>query len=127
MGLEEAYTERYPHEVSGGECQRAAIARALARDPAVLICDEATSALDVMTQQSVVGLLRRLLAERGMACLFITHDLALLPALAHRVLVMHGGRIVEESTPAGLLQGAASPHTQELLAADLFALADEKA
>ncbi|MBR6712855.1 MAG: ABC transporter ATP-binding protein [Selenomonadaceae bacterium] len=88
VGLPAAYAKRYPREVSGGECQRAAIARAISINPKLLICDEATSALDVTIQAQVVVLLKRFCVEKNIACLFITHDLAFLTRLADRVLVL---------------------------------------
>ena len=93
VGLPAAYAERYPREVSGGECQRAAIARAISVAPKLLICDEATSALDVTIAAQVVTLIKRLCAEKNIACLFITHDLATLKKLADRVLVLEDGRL----------------------------------
>ena len=122
VGLHASYADRYPHEVSGGECQRAAIARAVSISPRLLICDEATSALDVTIQAQVIDLLRKLCKKQGIACLFITHNLALLPRIADRVMVMHGGKIVEEGTPERLLRNAVSPYTKELIEADLFRL-----
>ncbi len=98
-GLPGEYISRYPHEVSGGQCQRAAIARALAIGPKLLICDEATSALDVTVQKQILELLRDLKERYGMAYLFICHDLALVQSFCDRVLVMDGGRIVEEGPP----------------------------
>lgn len=99
VGLPKDYAERYPREVSGGECQRAAIARAISVAPKLLICDEATSALDVTIQAQVVTLIKKLCAEKNIACLFITHDLATLKKLADRVLVLEDGRLksLEES------------------------------
>lgn len=88
VGLPKNYAKRYPREVSGGECQRAAIARAISVKPKLLICDEATNALDVTIQAQVVTLIKRLCVEKNIACLFITHDLALLPRIADRVLVL---------------------------------------
>lgn len=93
VGLPKDYAERYPREVSGGECQRAAIARAISVAPKLLICDEATSALDVTIQAQVVALIRRLCIEKNIACLFITHDLATLKKLADRVLVLEDGQL----------------------------------
>ena len=93
VGLPKNYAERYPREVSGGECQRAAIARAISINPKLLICDEATSALDVTIQAQVVTLIKKLCAEKNIACLFITHDLATLKKLADRVLVLEDGRL----------------------------------
>lgn len=116
-GLPEAFARRYPHEVSGGECQRAAIARALAGDPAMLICDEATSALDATVQQQILSLLRRLQEERHLSYLFICHNLALVQSFCDRVLVMHDGRIVEEGTPDDILFHPTSDYTKELVEA----------
>ena len=93
VGLPADYANRYPREVSGGECQRAAIARAISVAPKLLICDEATSALDVTIQAQVVALIKNLCAEKNIACLFITHDLKLLTRLANRVLVLENSRL----------------------------------
>ena len=93
VGLSKNYAERYPREVSGGECQRAAIARAISINPKLLICDEATSALDVTIQAQIVALIKKLCGEKNIACLFITHDLATLKKLADRVLVLEDGRL----------------------------------
>ena len=116
-GLSEAFARRYPHEVSGGECQRTAIARALAGDPVMLICDEATSALDATVQQQILLLLRRLQEERHLSYLFICHNLALVQSFCDRVLVMHDGRIVEEGTPDDILFHPTSDYTKELMEA----------
>ena len=86
VGLTADFAERYPHEVSGGQCQRAAIARAISISPKLLICDEATSALDAATQMQIVKLLRRLCTEKNLAILFITHDLEILKDIADNVL-----------------------------------------
>ena len=94
-GLPEELADRYPHEVSGGQCQRAAIARALAARPKILICDEITSALDVTAQQQIMELLQSLKETRQMAFLFISHDPTLVRAFCSRVLVMREGRILE--------------------------------
>ena len=93
VGLPADYANRYPREVSGGECQRAAIARAISVAPKLLICDEATSALDVTIQAQIVALIKKLCAEKNIACLFITHDLKLLTRLANRVLVLEDSRL----------------------------------
>ena len=123
VGLSKEYSDRYPHEVSGGECQRAAIARALLREPTLLLSDEATSALDVLVARKIVTLLKRLSVERNMACLFITHDISLLESVADRILVMHGGEIVEEGSPKELFTAPKAAHTKELLAANCFTTA----
>ncbi len=120
VGLPADYAKKYPHEVSGGECQRAAIARAISVNPKILICDEATSALDVTIQAQIINLLKKLCREKNIACLFITHDLNLLPKIADRVIVLHGGKIVEENSTAEIFKAPKSPFTQELLSADLF-------
>ena len=100
------YAERYPREVSGGECQRAAIARAISISPKLLICDEATSALDVTIQAQIVALIKKLCVEKNIACLFITHDLATLKKIADRVLVLEDGRLktLDESKFKEVLQ-----------------------
>lgn len=106
VSLPAAYAERYPREVSGGECQRAAIARAISVAPKLLICDEATSALDVTTAAQIVKLIKKLCAEKNIACLFITHDLTTLKKLTDRVLVLEGGRLktLDESNFKEVLQ-----------------------
>ena len=98
-GLPEEFAKRYPHEVSGGQCQRAAIARALAIEPQLLICDEATSALDVTVQKQIMELLDQLRKEKHLTILFICHNLALVQSFCDQILVMKQGRIVEEGTP----------------------------
>lgn len=118
-GLTGAFATRYPHEVSGGECQRAAIARALAIRPKILICDEATSALDVTVQQQIMELLSALREESGIACIFICHNLALVQSFCHRLLVMHNGKIVEEGTPDKVIFHPASEDTKRLIDAIL--------
>ena len=119
VGLDPAYAERYPHEVSGGECQRAAIARALALRPKLLICDEITSALDVTIQREITALIRSLI-DKGMTCLFITHDLALLPDVADSIAVMEKGRIVETGNVEDITSHPQSSAARELLEAGLF-------
>lgn len=118
-GLARELLDRYPHQVSGGQCQRAAIARALAAQPALLIADEATSALDVTVQAQVVALLRELNAELGMAVLFICHDLALVQDFCDRVAVMREGRIVEVGATKRVLSGPSDPYTARLIASAL--------
>ena len=106
---------RYPHEVSGGECQRAAIARALAIEPRLLICDEATSALDVTVQAQILALLKKLQKERNLSLLFICHDLALVQHLCQRVLVMYQGSIIEQGTPDEVIQHPKEDYTKILV------------
>ena len=93
VGLPKNYVERYPREVSGGECQRAAIARAISINPKLLICDEATSALDVTIQAKIVALIKNLCVERRISCIFITHDLKIAKKIANRVLELENGRL----------------------------------
>ncbi|NEG70071.1 dipeptide ABC transporter ATP-binding protein [Bifidobacterium choloepi] len=114
--LPRAYMDRYPHELSGGQRQRASLARGLALDPKLLIADEPTSALDVSVQARVLELFRRLQAEIGFACLFITHDLAVVDMLADRVMVMHKGQIVEHGDTADIMEHPRNPYTRKLLA-----------
>ena len=114
-GLEKEYAKRYPHEVSGGQCQRAAIARALAVKPKVLICDEATGALDVSIQNQIAQLLVKLVEEKNIGCLFIGHDLALVRSVSQRIAVMYLGRIVELLESETLGEKAMHPYTKMLL------------
>lgn len=118
-GLAPNMYDRHPREVSGGQCQRAAIARALALDPDLLICDEATSALDMTVQRQIVELLASLREERGLALLFICHDIALVGSFCDRVLVLKGGLIVEDGPTKELLRHPSHPYTKELIAAQL--------
>ena len=118
-GLPAEYAKRYPHQVSGGQCQRAAIARALAISPKLLICDEATSALDVTVQQQIIELLGQLREGKGIAYLFICHNLALVQQFCHRVLVMKDGRIVEEGIPDEVIFHPKHRYTKELVEAIL--------
>ena len=120
VGLNPDYAERYPHEVSGGECQRIAIARAISINPKLLICDEATSALDVTVQEQITKLIRDLCKKENIACLFITHDLALLPKISDRIIVMYGGKIVEEGAVNDIIKAPKSIYTRKLMSADFF-------
>ena len=114
--LPRAYMNRFPHELSGGQRQRASLARALALKPSLLIADEPTSALDVSVQAKVLELFKRLQAEIGFACLFITHDLAVVDMLADRIMVMHKGRIVEHGDADQIMHNPQNPYTKKLLA-----------
>ena len=114
-GLTPEYADRYPHQVSGGECQRAAIARALAVEPIVLICDEATSALDVTVQKQIMELLMKLKKENQLSFLFICHDLALVQMFCDRVIVMHDGHVEEEGTPEEIIENPKTEYTKRLI------------
>ena len=114
-GLTPEYADRYPHQVSGGECQRAAIARALAVEPRVLICDEATSALDVTVQKQIMELLQKLKKENQLSFLFICHDLALVQLFCDRVIVMHDGHVEEEGTPEEIIEHPKTEYTEQLI------------
>ena len=116
-GLDRSFAGRFPHEVSGGQCQRAAIARALAIEPTILICDEATSALDVTIQKEIIDLLRSLRESHGkkLSILFICHDLALVQDFCDRVLVMHDGEIVEQGIPDEIIKNPKNDYTKRLI------------
>lgn len=121
---DESRLRSYPHQLSGGQCQRVMIAMALAKRPAFVLADEPTSALDTLVQSQILQLLRRLASEDGIAVLFVTHDLAVAAALADRVLVMHAGRIVEDGSPHALSEQPAHPYTTALLGARFGFAAD---
>lgn len=116
-GLPGEFANRYPHQVSGGQCQRAAIARALAIEPKLLICDEATSALDVTVQKEIISLLNELRKQRGknLSILFICHDISLVQQFCDRVLVMYRGEIVEEGTPDAVIRAPKNDYTKRLI------------
>jgi oligopeptide transport system ATP-binding protein len=116
VGLNPAMAERYPHEFSGGECQRIGIARAMILRPQILICDEAVSSLDVSIQGQIVNLLLDLQRDVGMAMLFISHNLAVVRHMSHRVLVIYSGRLVEIASSEALFAAPRHPYTRALLA-----------
>ena len=117
VGLEPKHLRRYPHEFSGGQRQRIAIARALAVEPKLIVCDEPTSALDVTIQAQILNLLRELQERRGLTYLFITHNIAVVSWMAHRVAVMRGGRIVEQGDAVEVLRHPRHEYTRTLLGA----------
>ena len=117
VGLGPGFGNRYPHELSGGQCQRAAIARAIVARPRLLVCDEATSALDVSVQAQIVNLLAGLQRRHGLALLFISHNLAVVRHLCDAVVVLHAGRVVERASRDALFGTPQHPYTQALLAA----------
>jgi microcin C transport system ATP-binding protein len=120
VGLSPMMMSRYPHEFSGGQRQRIAIARALVLKPALILLDEPTSSLDVSVQYQVLELLAGLQQKYGMAYLFISHDLAVIRAMAHRVIVMKDGKVVESGMSTEVLTSPQHPYTQRLLAAANF-------
>jgi oligopeptide/dipeptide ABC transporter ATP-binding protein len=119
VGLDAAWINRYPHELSGGQNQRAGLARAMIVGPKMLVCDEAVSALDVTIQAQIVELIRGLQAETGLSLIFISHDLSVVRRLSHRVMVLYLGRVVELAPAAALYGDPRHPYTRALLSAVL--------
>ena len=114
-GLDASYADRYPHQVSGGQCQRAAIARALAVEPKVLICDEATSSLDVTIQKQIMELLEELKDTHGLSFIFICHNLALVQSFCDKVLVLYDGKVVESGKPDDIINEPKEAYTKKLV------------
>ncbi len=117
VGLDPEAADRYPHEFSGGQRQRVAIARALVLKPRFIVLDEPTSALDMSVQAQIVDLLRELQARYGLAYLFISHDLRVVRAMAHEILVMKDGLIVESGSAEQVMNAPEHPYTRALMAA----------
>ena len=111
--------ERYPRDLSGGQCQRFAIARAMAVHPRILLCDEVTSALDVSSQAQILRLLAELHREKGMSVIFVSHNLAVVRSLCDRVMVMRGGRVVEEGGVADVIRAPRENNTKKLISSVL--------
>lgn len=120
VGLDESFAKRYPHQLSGGQAQRVAIARALILNPHVLICDEAVAALDGTVRMRVLKLLRRIQAETGLSIIFISHDLAVVRSISHRVAVMYKGKLVETADNETLFEAPQHEHTRALIKAVLI-------
>ena len=115
VGLSKSDSTRFPHEFSGGQRQRISIARALASNPSFIVCDEPTSALDVSVQAQVLNLLKQLQKELGLTYLFISHDMAVVRVMAHRIGVLKSGRLVEENDAASLIENPKQAYTQMLM------------
>ncbi|MDJ0792954.1 MAG: ABC transporter ATP-binding protein [Woeseiaceae bacterium] len=115
VGLSDAFLRRFPHELSGGQAQRVAIARALVLEPRVLVCDEAVAALDGSVRKQVLELLRNVQDETGLSIIFISHDLAVVRSISHRVLVMYAGRLVEAASNEQIFSTPLHPYTKALI------------
>ena len=115
VGIGTDLAERYPHQLSGGQLQRAVIARALILNPRFVVCDEPVSALDVSVQGQIIGLLEQIRDDRGLSSLFISHNLAVVARLCERVMVMFHGRVVEVAGRRALIESPLHPYTRELL------------
>jgi oligopeptide transport system ATP-binding protein len=115
VGLDASFLGRYPHELSGGQCQRIAIARALISEPKLLICDEAVSALDASIRAEIIELLLKLKRNKKLTMLFIAHDLAVVNKICDRVVVMHQGKLIEQGETKKIFQHPVNQYTKDLL------------
>ncbi|MBO6017737.1 MAG: ABC transporter ATP-binding protein, partial [Oscillospiraceae bacterium] len=114
-GLPPELMDRYPRQLSGGQCQRMAIARAMAVEPEILLCDEITSALDVSTQAQILRLLADICREKHTSAIFVSHDLAVIRCLCDRVMIMRGGALVEQGGVAQVIQAPKEEYTKKLV------------
>ena len=119
VGLDPSLAARYPRNLSGGQCQRFAIARAVAVGPQILLCDEITSALDVSSQAQVLQLLSEICRDRRMSAVFVSHDLAVVSCICDRVMVMYHGRVVEEGAVRSVIDSPADAYSQKLISSVL--------
>ena len=115
VGLDPVLADRYPRNLSGGQCQRFAIARAVAVDPKILLCDEVTSALDVSSQAQVLKLISDICHERHMSAIFVSHDLAVVSCICDRVMVMYRGRVVEEGRARDVIDNPEDEYSRKLI------------
>ena len=119
VGLDRTLAERYPRNLSGGQCQRFAIARAVAVDPKILLCDEVTSALDVSSQAQVLKLLADVVREKHMSAIFVSHDLAVVSCICDHVMVMYHGKVVEEGDVRAVIDHPRDEYSQKLISSVL--------